>query len=35
MVMRADGKADLYGGMGDVNEGRIVIDYPFSAPAVK
>ncbi len=32
LVMRADGKADLYGGMGDVQEGRIVIDYPFSSP---
>lgn len=35
IVMREDGKADLYGGMGDVEEGRIVIDYPFSAPAVR
>jgi hypothetical protein len=29
IVMREDGKADLYGGLGDVSEGRIVIDYPF------
>lgn len=35
MVMREDGRADLYGGMGDVHEGRIVIDYPFSAPPAK
>lgn len=35
IVMREDGKADLYGGIGDVEEGRIVIDYPFSAPAAK
>lgn len=35
IVMREDGRADLYGGMGDVEEGRIVIDYPFSAPAVR
>lgn len=32
LVMREDGKADLYGGMGDVCEGRITIDYPFSSP---
>lgn len=31
IVLRGDGKADLYGGMGDAGEGRIVIDYPFSA----
>lgn len=30
IVMREDGKADLYAGIGDVMEGRIVIDYPFS-----
>ena len=35
MVMREDGKADLYGGMGDVSEGRLVIDYPFSVPVAK
>lgn len=35
MVMREDGKIDLYGGMGDVSEGRIVIDYPFSVPVAK
>jgi hypothetical protein len=29
IVMRKDGRADLYGGLGDVSEGRIVIDYPF------
>jgi hypothetical protein len=28
--MRADGKADLYSGLGDIAEGRVVIDYPFS-----
>lgn len=27
--MRPDGKADLYSGVGDVTEGRIVIDPPF------
>ena len=27
--MRADGKADLYSGVGDVAQGRIVIDAPF------
>lgn len=32
IVMRADGKADLYAGIGDSEEGRIVIDYPFSKP---
>lgn len=32
IVMRDDGKVDLYGGMGDAAEGRIVVDYPFSAP---
>ena len=35
IVSRTDGKADLYGGMSDISEGRIVIDYPFSAPEVK
>jgi hypothetical protein len=29
IVMREDGKADLYSGIGDTEEGRIVIDYPF------
>lgn len=29
IVMRPDGKADLYGGLGDTCEGRICIDYPF------
>ncbi|MCL2043082.1 MAG: DUF1861 family protein [Treponema sp.] len=29
IVMRDDGKADLYGGLGDVAEGRVVIPYPF------
>ena len=29
IVMRDDGKVDLYGGMGDRAEGRITIDYPF------
>lgn len=28
--MRSDGKCDLYSGIGDVGEGRIVIDYPFA-----
>jgi hypothetical protein len=32
IVLRPDGKADLYSGIGDVEEGRIVIDYPFSKP---
>lgn len=35
LVLREDGKADLYGGIGDVGEGRIVIDYPFTALPVK
>lgn len=35
IVMREDGKVDLYGGMGDVQEGRIVIDYPFSSPMAR
>lgn len=30
IVLRDDGKADLYSGLGDVTEGRIVIDYPFA-----
>jgi hypothetical protein len=29
IVMREDGKADLYSGLGDTVEGRIVIDDPF------
>lgn len=28
--MRKDGKCDLYSGLGDTHEGRIVIDYPFA-----
>lgn len=35
IVDRGDGKADLYGGLGDTEEGRVVIDYPFSAPIRK
>lgn len=27
--MRSDGKVDLYSGIGDTQEGRTVIDYPF------
>lgn len=30
IVMREDGKADLYSGIGDTEVGRIVIDYPFA-----
>lgn len=30
IVMRPDGKADLYSGIGDAEEGRITIDYPFA-----
>lgn len=29
IVMREDGKADLYSGISDCEEGRVVIDYPF------
>ncbi|KPI86930.1 hypothetical protein ABL78_3976 [Leptomonas seymouri] len=29
IVMRKDGKCDLYSGLGDTHEGRITIDYPF------
>ncbi|KAG5510361.1 hypothetical protein JKF63_07690 [Porcisia hertigi] len=29
IVMRSDGKVNLYSGLGDNREGRIVIDYPF------
>ena len=31
IVMRDDGKVDLYSGIGDCQEGRIVIDYPFAS----
>jgi hypothetical protein len=30
IVMREDGKADLYSGLGDIAQGRVVIDYPFA-----
>jgi len=30
IVMRQDGKADLYSGIGDTQAGRITIDYPFA-----
>lgn len=30
IVMREDGKVDLYSGIGDSEVGRIVIDYPFN-----
>ncbi|MDR0553851.1 MAG: DUF1861 family protein [Treponema sp.] len=29
IVMRKDGRADLYGGLGDAGQGRVVIEYPF------
>jgi len=29
IVMRTDGRVDLYSGIGDTEAGRIVIDYPF------
>ncbi len=29
IVMREDGKVDLYSGIGDTEMGRIIIDYPF------
>lgn len=32
IALREDGKVDLYAGIGDEGEGRITIDYPFSAP---
>jgi len=32
IVLREDGRVDLYGGIGDTMEGRIVIDYPFGTP---
>ena len=31
LVMRPDGRADLYSGLGDVCEGRVTIDDPFAA----
>lgn len=31
IVMRKDGKADLYSGIGDCHEGRIAIPYPFAS----
>ncbi|GIN71509.1 hypothetical protein J14TS2_19840 [Bacillus sp. J14TS2] len=31
IVMRPDGKADLYSGIGDTEEGRLTIDYPFES----
>lgn len=30
IVLREDGKADLYSGLGDCEAGRITIDYPFA-----
>jgi hypothetical protein len=30
IVMREDGKVDLYSGLGDCETGRITIDYPFT-----
>lgn len=30
IVMREDGKADLYSGLGDCETGRITIEYPFA-----
>ncbi|MDF2921667.1 MAG: hypothetical protein K0R57_581 [Paenibacillaceae bacterium] len=30
IVLRPDGKADLYSGIGDCQTGRITIDYPFA-----
>ncbi|MDR2101113.1 MAG: DUF1861 family protein [Treponema sp.] len=29
IIIRDDGKTELYGGLGDCREGRTVIDYPF------
>lgn len=29
IMMRPDGKADLYSGLGDAEVGRVAIDYPF------
>lgn len=31
IVLRQDGKADLYSGIGDTHEGRVTIDNPFGA----
>lgn len=30
IVMRSDGMVDLYSGIGDCQEGRVVIEYPFA-----
>ncbi|MCJ7839862.1 DUF1861 family protein [Lederbergia sp. NSJ-179] len=30
IVMREDGKVDLYSGLSDTEEGRVTIDYPFA-----
>ena len=30
IVLRKDGKADLYSGVGDTYEGRVTIDNPFA-----
>ena len=32
MTLREDGRVNLYSGIGDTAEGRIVVDYPFSRP---
>ena len=32
IVVRPDGKVDLYSGLSDCEEGRITIEYPFEAP---
>jgi hypothetical protein len=29
IIIRSDGKTELYSGLGDCREGRLVIDYPF------
>ena len=29
IVVRPDGKVDLYSGIGDTQEGRVTIDHPF------
>lgn len=34
IVMREDGMADLYSGIGDCAEGRIVIPYPFEGQSI-
>jgi hypothetical protein len=31
IVIGPDGKTELYAGLGDCMEGRLVIDYPFEA----